>query len=519
MLKREAYIKRISSALAHFQAELELNNAAGFFDGNHTAEDFACGLLNLVYGCRLENRNHRQKNAAAVDLTDEANRFAVQVTSDNTRGKIQSTIDRFLAHELYRDYDQLFVLLLRDRKDYQKPFETGGYFSFSAERHIEDLRGLSQKIAALDTGRLRKIDAYLRRELVSRDRRRRLALPGAICLALLLLFAVGASLRGKPASRVYLSKLQPYTETGSYDSYLDVPPVHQAEMEVHKAFSILSFVRCESPSPSRVEDVSCRILDLEPVEEPVLLLDACIVEQTLKLFAYNNGWGPAEAPVVETASIRWRNHLEPLRRIAGGARLSEAADVAPAGASLLAEYDLDVGKFQDLRERYGGGAQGASLAIEVRGENCSAALHAFLDVAGGGFRLDSGGIGDQDTGDITLFAVLDVDKKPSYVTFAGEGSTPRVEDTLRVETVLAPRKSCLVRCRNVFLVDGGKQESDVYTVRVTVPAFSDSVRMLSNPLTEKLAGLEDLSSAGKILEEYRYDPYSLYPQNPKSAGA
>lgn len=518
MLKREEYIKRISSELSRFQTELEMNNTAGLFDGNHTAEDFICGLLNLIYGCQLENQNHRQKNAAAVDLTDQTNRFAVQVTSDNSRGKIQSTIDRFIAHELYRDYDQLFIFLLKDQKDYQRPFETGGYFSFSVDQHINDICGLVQKISTLDTAALEKINAYLHRELcgVLRNRKRRLLLPAAICLtlAVLLIFTVGASFRNRPASKVYLARLQPYTKTGCYESYEDVSPAYQTEIEVPKAFSILSFVRCNSASASRIEEVSCRILDLEPIEEPALILDACIVGKTFKLFAFNNGWGTAETPAVETASICWQNHIVPLREIANEARFSEEADAAPAGALLLAEYDLDAAKFQDVQELYSSAAQAASLTIQVRGENCLAALYAFLDVANGEFCLESGGGGDSEISDITLFAVLDVDKKPSYITFTGADSTPRVENTLRVETVLAPKRSCLVKCQNVFLVDGNQQETDVYTVKVTVPAFVEDLQ-ISNSLTRELAGLDDPAgpAARKIMEKYRYDPYSIYAQD------
>lgn len=514
MLRREQYIKQIAAQLSRFQEELKLNNAASLFDANHTAEDFICGLLNLVYGCQLKNENHRRKNSPAVDLTDSQNRIAVQVTSDNSRDKIQATIDRFIRHGLYRDYDRLFVFLLSNRIDYQKPFETGGYFSFSHKEQIGDTGTLMRKIAALDTEALEKINSYLDAELREVRRRR----PVLALLAAVLLLAAGAaavfsaSYRNKPASKVYLSELLPYTSAGYYSSYADTPLVYRTELETAKAFSILSFVRCESDSASRIESVSCHITSLEPVEEPVLILDACIIDHTLKVFALNNGWGGAKTPAVTAAGIAWYDCREPLTYIASDTRFPDKADIASGGAALLAEYDLDAAKFLELQNRCGHPGENAVLSLRAEGENCSAESSLYLYLDDGEFSLDSGGGGDIPPDGITLFAILDVDEKPSVIHFTGPQSTPRVEDTLRVETVLAPTKSCLVTCQNHFLIDGKEQETDVFTAKVAVPVFKNDFIGVSFPMTLELAELETLDEASvrQVARNYLYDPHSVY---------
>lgn len=514
MLQREQYIKHIATQLSRFQSELKLNNAASFFGANHTAEDFICGLLNLVYGSKLENENHRRKNSAAVDLTDSQNRIAVQVTSDSSRDKIQTTIDRFIDHGLYRDYDRLFVFLLSNRINYQKPFETGGYFSFSHKEHIGDIGTLMQKISTLDTKTLEKINSYLDTELCV-VRRRRTVLTLLTIVLLLVLTAVvifSGFYRNKPVSKVYLSELLPYTDAGYYLSYADAPLVYRTELETSKAFSILSFVRCESASASRIENVSCHIIDLEPVEDPVLILDACIINHTLKVFAFNDGWGSAKMPAVKAADISWYGCREPLTHIAGGARFPEEVDIASAGAALLAEYDLDAAKFQELQTRYGHSGECAVLSVQVEGENCSAERSLYLCLQDGEFSLDTGGSGDIPPDEITLFAILDVDEKPSVISFTGPEATPRVENTLRVETVLAPTKSCLVKCQNRFLIDGKEQETDIYTANVAVPVFADNFIGVSYPMTLELAELADPDevSIRQITRKYLYDPHSVY---------
>lgn len=514
MLQREQLIKHIASQLSQFQSELKLNNAASLFDANHTAEDFICGLLNLVYGSKLENENHRQKNSPAVDLTDSQNRVAVQVTSDSSRDKIQATIDRFIDHSLYRDYDQLFIFLLSNRINYQKPFETGGYFLFSHKENISDIGALMQKISTLDTKKLKEIDSYLGAELDLSHRRRRLLAPSIIVLLLVLavVVAFGAFSRNKPVSKVYFSELLPYTDAGYYTSYVDASPIYLTELETSKAFSILSFVRCEIPSASRIENISCHIIDLKSVEKPVLILDACIVDHTLKIFAFNNGWGIAKAPGVEAADLIWNSCQEPLSRISSDARFSKEADIPSAGASLLAEYDLDAAKFQEAQTRCSGSGQIATLSVQVQGKNCSAELSVYLRLQNGKFFLESGGVGDHSPDEITLFAILDVEEKPSVISFTGPEATPRVEDTLRVETVLAPTKSCSVKCQNRFFIDGKEQETDIYTANVAVPAFTDIFTQVSNAMTLELAELDnpDEASIRQITQKYLYDPHSVY---------
>lgn len=97
------------------------------------------------------------------------------------------------------------------------------------------------------------------------------------------------------------------------------------------------------------------------------------------------------------------------------------------------------------------------------------------------------------------------------VHFTGENATPVVEDILQVETVLAPTKSCVVKCRNVFSVNGKPQQTDVYTAKVTVPVFSDGTIGCSGSLTQELARIQnqDEMSINRVLQNYLYHPESI----------
>lgn len=522
MFARKQCIERIEFHLSQIQAEIKLNNATSLFDINQTAEDIICHLLNLIYGWDLENENHQRQNAAAVDLTDRKGRLAVQVTSDNSREKIQSTIDTFIAHSLYQYFDKLYILLLTDKKKQKKPFQTSSLFSFDSEQHIIDFRDLVKKLRTLDTATLKKIALYLDEELKDVSaapvhKRRFLPIPVVVTLIVLMVIVavwIYSYWRNTPAAQVYFSQIMPYTEAGYVASYDNASPIYRTEIETSKAFSILSFVRSSSDTDSRIENLSCHILSLEPIEDPVLVLDAVIVDNTLRLFAFNDGWGTGEAVRVDAASLGQNNNMEPLSQITNDERYFENTDIAPASAVLLAEFDLDSVKFQNFLERCDGLSQSMDILIQASSGDDSFRWSAYLSFWDGEFQLDYGGLGDFADYDITLFAMLDVDSRPSEITFTGRNSTPRVAETLRVETVLVPTKSCVVKCQNEFLINGAVQQTDIFTATVSVPIFRDLVMNRSGPLTKELAQLDvpDEVRFKRILQEYLYDPESILNQ-------
>ena len=136
MIRRKEYIENIIHSLALLQTEIGINNYVNLYDNNIVAEDFMCGLLNLIYGYNFTNANHVMRNAPAIDLVDQQNRIAVQVTSTGSREKIQNTVDQFIRHELYKDYDYLWMLFLGDIPKLKKPLDTKGLLVFDESSNL-----------------------------------------------------------------------------------------------------------------------------------------------------------------------------------------------------------------------------------------------------------------------------------------------------------------------------------------------------------------------------------------------
>lgn len=165
MINKEFYLKNIAEDLALLSREVSILNAVNLYDINIIAEDFFPGLLNLIYGYELKNANHLEKNAPAIDLVDQENRIAVQVTSDNSSTKIKHTIEEFNKNQAYQLYDRLVVLILTQKKSYSSNFDTQGMFTFEKAKDIWDVEKLMKDIRELQTEQIKAISNYLSEEL------------------------------------------------------------------------------------------------------------------------------------------------------------------------------------------------------------------------------------------------------------------------------------------------------------------------------------------------------------------
>ena len=172
---RENYIDAIKNALAYLKSQVELNNAINKYSINIEAETFYAGFLNVVYGFRLKNGNHTEKNIPSIDLyeecqRDDGQRVAVQVTSNNDAKKVKKTLESFCTYGYQKDYTRLVILMITEKKNYRSAFSFPADIGvqFNQNRDIVDVYDLIQTIEQInETNHLRSIYEYLAKELPS----------------------------------------------------------------------------------------------------------------------------------------------------------------------------------------------------------------------------------------------------------------------------------------------------------------------------------------------------------------
>jgi hypothetical protein len=108
MLTREEYLKKITDTLALIETSVRNRVVLNLYDNNIISEDFFPGLLNFIYGLKLDNANKTKKNFPGIDLSDTTNKVAFQLTSTNTQTKIQKTIDKYLTNGFEKQFNELY---------------------------------------------------------------------------------------------------------------------------------------------------------------------------------------------------------------------------------------------------------------------------------------------------------------------------------------------------------------------------------------------------------------------------
>ena len=165
-MNRANLLQVISHYLTHLRVSVGQLNSLNLQDINVHGEAFFRDFLNLILGYKLRNINIIERNARAIDLGDEDERIAIQVTSTSELAKIKHTHKGFVASGLDGTYDRLVVLIIGEKLRYREVALGGGaVFGMSLADDVWDIPDLLRKVADLPLDRLERCCDFLRGEL------------------------------------------------------------------------------------------------------------------------------------------------------------------------------------------------------------------------------------------------------------------------------------------------------------------------------------------------------------------
>ncbi|MEZ4939562.1 MAG: SMEK domain-containing protein [Saprospiraceae bacterium] len=172
MNKRELELKIISNEFAKWQVQIENLTSLNLYDANLFSENSICDILNAIFDYQLKNVNPIIKNHPSIDLADNYNKIAVQVTSTKSKKKVQSTLDKFFENNLNKQYDELFIIILGGKQKSYLNIQLQNDFNFNADQHILDFKDLLKFINILPTERIEKIAKLLEQETIPKRKKR-----------------------------------------------------------------------------------------------------------------------------------------------------------------------------------------------------------------------------------------------------------------------------------------------------------------------------------------------------------
>lgn len=164
-MNRQELQKSIINSLTWLSTQVTVHNKLNLTDINVHSENFYRDLLNLAFGYHLVNINITDPNAAAIDLGDECNRFAIQVTSTSAIAKTRHTVSKFIEKELYKKYDRLVILNIAKKTTHSVANVGNGAYSLNTKNDIWDIGDLAVMVNDLELPKIQEISNFLNEQL------------------------------------------------------------------------------------------------------------------------------------------------------------------------------------------------------------------------------------------------------------------------------------------------------------------------------------------------------------------
>ncbi len=164
MNNRESKIKEISNELSKIELNVRNLNYQNLNDINILQEITFKTILNIIFDYSLINLGETSAGFPAVDLVDDDNRISVQVSSNSSKHKIQSTLDSFEKNCFYKKYDRLIILIIGEKQRKYTNLRLSENFSFNENEDIIDFKSLLRFITFLPINKIDKILACLQTE-------------------------------------------------------------------------------------------------------------------------------------------------------------------------------------------------------------------------------------------------------------------------------------------------------------------------------------------------------------------
>lgn len=160
------YIDIISLRLAILSNEVKLKSAVNLLDSNVLSEDVFKTILNTIYGWDLQNANVAEQNIKAIDLVDNTAKIFVQVSSDNSKAKVQSSLNKIELPK-YSGYTFKFVCISKGISNLKKSiFDVPDGISFNVEADSYDDKRLLRDVMAKDIDTIEKLASFLEKSIL-----------------------------------------------------------------------------------------------------------------------------------------------------------------------------------------------------------------------------------------------------------------------------------------------------------------------------------------------------------------
>ena len=163
MITRGYYIGQIIDELSSISEKVKNRGKLGLTDIHVHLEDFYRDILNITLGLNLENLNKERTNSPGLDLGDEVEGIAFQVTGTKSSKKINKTLEK--AVNDVSKFPNIKVLTLQSKQSsYSIDANLAKPFGFT-EEDVWDVNNVLNEIMYLEIDKLQELSELITKEL------------------------------------------------------------------------------------------------------------------------------------------------------------------------------------------------------------------------------------------------------------------------------------------------------------------------------------------------------------------
>ena len=166
MITRGYFIGQIIDELTAVSHQVEARAGLQLLDLNRYIEDFFKDVLNIVLGYNLKNLNEQRSNNPGLDLGDEANGVAYQITSTKSSAKVNGTLEAICKHpDQAEKFGKIIVFIVTEKQgSYSLSDKFAKPLGFTTDQ-IKDVNDLLKKILSLPIDRLQQLFDLITKEV------------------------------------------------------------------------------------------------------------------------------------------------------------------------------------------------------------------------------------------------------------------------------------------------------------------------------------------------------------------
>ncbi len=164
-MSRVGYFDYIEEKVNLLAIRINARGRLNLLELNNFSEVTYAYFLNELYGWKLDDGNTRKQNIDSIDLVDDTNKIVVQVSSINTKDKIENSLNGNTIKQ-HSSYTFKFVSIANDADGLRtKIYKNPHGINFDPQNDIIDKNWILKKIRTLKPEQLRIFYDLVRKEL------------------------------------------------------------------------------------------------------------------------------------------------------------------------------------------------------------------------------------------------------------------------------------------------------------------------------------------------------------------